>query len=95
MIVSDCPGNRLVYICCHVFKKTRDVNLVMFGDDQDLSMTCGGYDHSDGDYHGVGLGHLTDRDASLLTVPRLRVNQQAERQNSSLPWIVGPLDEIE
>jgi hypothetical protein len=89
--LSALPANRVIYVCVHVFDSFRDMNYVHYDYDGDLLVTCSGSDHDFTDADAVrvvGLGHLIDRDVTLLRVPELRLGARAERSERDRPWQV-------
>lgn len=76
-----------VFICSHVFKNERDVNLVSHEEDGDWQLMCGMADHGPKDGHVVGIGHLIERDHSLQEMADLPAGWEAERQEIGKPWL--------
>lgn len=67
------------YVCLHVFENTRPVLLVT-RPEGDWCFLCGeNHDNDASAYRVVGIGHIFDRDASLLNVLDLEPNWDAER----------------
>jgi hypothetical protein len=80
------PNNLGVYVCPHVFEKTRPI-LYVCRDDGDWQFLCGGYDHVDDEGHLVGVGHLVERDPTLNELADLKPNWEAERDEVGGKWI--------
>lgn len=87
------PRNLRIYTCTHVFHGARAVRLVVHSPDGDISMLCGENDHSTDplDFHGVGLGHILNRDASISAIPPLPRGFEAERMTKDAKWDVRRL----
>jgi hypothetical protein len=96
IVISALPRNFLVYICRHVFDRTRPVLLVTHDDDGALCTLCGFSDHSTDpnveppDFRGVGLGQLTAADPSLTTAPPIPVGWIVERRAPTEGWELLP-----
>jgi hypothetical protein len=83
----ECGDPKLaVFVCSHVYKNQRPVNLVSHAGG-DWQLMCGGVDHSPGEGHVVGVGHLLARDPSLHELGDLPVDWEAEREEPGKPWI--------
>lgn len=80
-----------VYICNHIFDKTRDVLLVC-KEDGDLQFLCGQGDHNSDDVHVVGLNHLIERDPSLKEVLDIDEGFEAERDKINGEWSISRID---
>jgi hypothetical protein len=76
--------HEIVYICEHVFRDERPV-LHVCKTDGDWQFLCGG-DHSTGLPVLVGMGHLIERDRTLLDILDLQEGWQAERNTATEPW---------
>lgn len=76
------------FVCSHVFLNERPILLVSH-EDGDWQFLCGQSDHKD-DVHVVGIGHLLDRDHTLLELVNLPINWEAERDGTDKPWIRTP-----
>ncbi len=76
------------YVCVDVFEDAKPVLLVSRADD-DWCFLCGG-DHDD--YADdkwlfvVGMGHVLERDPSLLELRALPPDVEAERESVGAPW---------
>lgn len=76
------------YVCTHVFCNERPILLVSH-EDGDWQFLCGMFDHED-DGHVVGIGHLIERDTSLLDIVDLPINWEAERVGIDMRWLRTP-----
>jgi hypothetical protein len=75
-----------VYVCSHVFDRTRPVLLVSRAGG-DWQCLCGG-EHEPGAVPNViGLDHLLERDPTLRELEDLPAEWEAERGNVNGPWI--------
>jgi hypothetical protein len=75
------------YVCIEVFDNTKPVLLVS-REGGDWCFLCGGMHPQDAAfYRVVGIGHLFERDPSLLSLLDLSPEWEAERQDPSSPWI--------
>jgi hypothetical protein len=75
------------YVCIEVFDNTKPVLLVS-REGGDWCFLCGGMHPQDAAfYRVVGIGHLFERDPSLLSLLDLSAEWEAERQDPSSPWI--------
>jgi hypothetical protein len=75
------------YWCHHVATGVRPILLVS-RPDGDWCVLCGKDDHSqssDG-FHVIGLGHASERDATIEQVLDLLPNEEAERDAPDQPW---------
>jgi hypothetical protein len=83
------PSNLAVYVCDHVFDKSRPVLFVSRAGG-DWQFLCG-ENHPEGAIpHVVGLGHLVDRDPTLLELARLPEGWEAERASVDEAWRESP-----
>lgn len=87
------PSNLAVYVCNHVFEKTREIKLVAHEYGGDWQFLCGEEDHDGQDVHVVGVGHLTGRDKTLYQVEDLPEGWEAERNDSNSPWVRTQFDD--
>lgn len=79
--------NRKAYVCIHVFDNTRPINLVS-RPDGDWCFLCGEeHDDDASQYRVVGIGHLFDRDTSLLELKDLPPDWEAERAAPGGAWL--------
>jgi 5-methylcytosine-specific restriction endonuclease McrA len=69
------------FVCCHVFENSEPVRIVSHETDGDWQFVCGGSHRSDEVPHVVGVGHLVERDRSLLEVEDLEEGWEAMRSN--------------
>lgn len=66
MKLGELPGNFATFICGCVFRVERDVKLVVFYEDGDLAMLCGGMHNFNQDIGKlVGVGHLLSQYPTL------------------------------
>jgi hypothetical protein len=79
----------LVFVCIHVFERSRPVLLVTRSND-DWCFLCGAVHPDNPDqYKAIGMNHVLENDSSLLdVVDRLEPNQEAERIAESSDWLV-------
>ena len=81
------------YVCIHVFESARPVLLVT-RPEGDWCLLCGDNHENDASvYRVVGIGHVLERDGSLLEVLDLEPNWDAERAALGEPWVRKPIDE--
>ena len=81
-----------VFLCSEVYKNKKPVLLVC-KEDGDWQMLCGG-EHNENDKPVVaGIGHLLQRDSSLLELLDLPDNWEAERQSVNDPWVKRKIDD--
>ena len=80
------PNELKCYVCLHVFEDSRPILLVS-RPEGDWCLLCGG-EHPDtaGSYRVVGIGHLIERDSSLLEVTDLAADEEAERDDARGIW---------
>jgi hypothetical protein len=75
------------FVCIEVFEDTKPVLLVS-REGGAWCFLCGGMHPQDAAfYRAVGIGHLFDRDPSLLSLLDLNPEWEAERQDRSSPWM--------
>ena len=75
-----------IYICGHVFDKTRPV-LYVTRPDGDWCFLCGeGHPDGPGVLSVVGLGHIVDDDPTLVEILDLEANEEAERAKVGAIW---------
>ena len=81
------------YVCIHVFEDTRPVLLVA-RNGGNWSFLCG-YGHDDLVAEGrvVGIGHILDRDPTLLSLLDLPPEWEAERKSVEDAWVRVRCDE--
>jgi hypothetical protein len=85
------PPNLAVYICRHVFEKSRPILLIV-REGEDWQFMCGGSDHGgEGDCKVVGVGHLIDRDPTINECADLPDGFEAERKSVGKRWIRTPI----
>jgi hypothetical protein len=81
------------YVCIHVFDGVRPVLLVT-RPEGDWCLLCGENHEDDASaYRVVGIGHVLERDGSLLEVLDLEPSWDAERTALGDPWLRRPIDE--
>jgi hypothetical protein len=85
--ISSLPKNQKSYVCIHVFENTRPVLLVSRPNGS-WCFLCGS-DHADSaeDYRVVGVGHVIECDRSVLEIPSLQSEEEAEREFVGGSWI--------
>ncbi len=88
LVLLRLPSNFKTMVCNHIFQFERTINYVVRASDGDLVMMCGESDHAQDatEYKIVGLGHLTSRDSSLLSIPPLSKGWSVERKDPSSTW---------
>ena len=89
MKLSDQSRDRAMYVCQHVFDRSRSMDYVHYDRDGEILITCSGDDHNFHDpaqVRVVGLGHLLSRDATLSHVPDLLKGAWADRVDQQQPW---------
>ncbi len=86
------PSNLAIYICNHVFDRSRSVLFVSHEENGDWQFLCGNVDHDSDSVHVVGIGHLIADDPSLSSLADLPVNWSAERPSANDPWLRSVLD---
>lgn len=75
------------YVCIHVFREERPVLLVSRAGG-DWCFLCGEtHNDSASEYRVVGIGHLFERDLSLLALADLLPEWEAERKSLTDLWI--------
>ena len=81
------PPHLRAFVCVEVFEGTKPVLLVS-REDGDWCFLCGGFHKDDNKWlRSVGIGHVFERDPSLLALLDLNPDWEAERQDPSSPWI--------
>jgi hypothetical protein len=79
-----------VYICSHIFEETEAILLVSHEDNGDWQFLCGA-DHTGGNAHVTCIGHLIQRDKTLLELEDLPKGWMAERRSSKSSWVRYPI----
>lgn len=75
------------YVCTHVFEGSRPVLLVS-RPGGDWCFLCGGEHPEDASsYRVVGIGHLFEKDPTLISLEDLPPDWEAEREEVGKPWI--------
>jgi hypothetical protein len=88
---GNIPASRKSYLCLHVFKNERPVLLV---DRRDGSwcFLCGDvHKLVASNFRVVGIGHLFDRDPTLLSLLDLPAEWEAERKSIEEDWVRTPV----
>jgi hypothetical protein len=81
-------GHARAYVCIHIFDEVVPVLLVCHDADGDWSLLCGAvHDDNADQYRVVGIGHLLERDPSLLETMDLGPGWEAERRARQSPWV--------
>ena len=85
-LTMNLPYETKSYVCIHVFDASRDVLLVN-REDADWSLVCGDPHPDDAAfYRVVGIGHVIERDPTLLEILDLEPNEEAEREVVGGAW---------
>jgi len=75
------------YVCIHVFEDLSIVRLVS-RPDGDWCFLCGEeHDENASSYKVVGIGHIFDKDPSLIELQDLPDNWEAERADLKSNWL--------
>ena len=75
------------YVCIHIFNNTKPV-LFVTRDDSDWSFLCGeGHEDIAENCRVVGIGHILERDPTLLALLDLPPGWEAERKSAGDAWI--------
>lgn len=85
MAEIDRDSHTAGFVCPHIFRNERLILLVSH-EDGDWQFLCGESDHA-ADGHVVGIGHLVERDPTLLDLVDLPLDWEAERANPGEPWL--------
>ena len=82
------------YVCIHVFEGAKPVLLVC-RPDADWCFLCGEEHPDDAAYYKVvGIGHVLERDPSLVDLLDLAPEEEAERSALGAPWIRTDLSKV-
>ncbi|CAM3226633.1 DUF2185 domain-containing protein [Vibrio neptunius] len=83
-----------VWVCPHVFKKTRPILLSVRDYDGSWQFLCGleGCVES-GEPHHVGIGHLLSEDSTLDELTIMEPGSYAERKSLKSKWSFGNLED--
>ncbi|WP_051997557.1 MULTISPECIES: hypothetical protein [Grimontia] len=82
-----------VYVCEHVFRKTRPVRYSVRDADGDWQFLCGVPGCVDeGEPHLVGVGHLIEMDNSIRDLATLEPMMSAVRKSIHQQWIIRSLE---
>ena len=83
-----------VYVCPHVFKKESPVLECIRDPDGYWQFFCGHENCAlESEPHFIGVGHLTNSDASINDLTCLEPGTYGERKNINESWIFGQLEE--
>lgn len=83
-----------VYVCSHVLKENRAINLVIRDPDGEWQFFCGDEKADENsDCHLVRIGELLKKDSSLKIMAELEPGEGGERENSTKQWEFFELDE--
>ena len=83
-----------VYVCPHVFNRSRPVLESVRDPEGDWQMLCGiAGCVEESEPHYVGVGHLVERDSSIDELSQLRAGMFAERASPDMPWLFGELSD--
>lgn len=80
-------------VCGHVFRKERQVKVVIHHSDGVWQLVCGESDHPEDclDFEPVGLEHIVERQGNLsLVTSELQRGWIAEMSPNSLQWVIKP-----
>lgn len=80
------------FLCSHIFDGTRPI-LYVSKADGDWQFLCGLNDHEDEIPHVVGIGHILERDKSLLDLMDLPDDYEANRKDVDYAWEIEPCSE--
>jgi hypothetical protein len=87
MLEMPIQPNLRVYVCIHVFKDERPILLVSRVDG-DWCFLCGStHEQTTDDIVAVGVGHVLERDNSLVPLLDLKPEWEAERSDFVSPWV--------
>jgi hypothetical protein len=84
------PASQKSYVCIHVFNKERPILLVNRSDGSWCFLCGGGHEQGASNYRVVGIGHLFERDSSLLSLLDLPAKWEAERKSVQDEWVRTP-----
>ena len=89
MRLNALPSNYKTYICEHVFAVERPILYVdpWLPGGRGVLMHCGSHQKVTNEFVVVGLGHLLERDASLLELGEFPDNHYATREDENAPWL--------
>ena len=77
--------NTAVFVCEHVFDRSRPILFVVHDHDGDWQFLCGG-DHTGGSPRILCFGCVAELDASLWSLADLPVGWGAEREQPKAGW---------
>jgi hypothetical protein len=82
------PYHLRAYICVHVLEKSAPILLVSRAGDGNWCFLCGEANHNDASTARViGIGHVFERDPTLLEIEDLDADWDAEREAVGKAWI--------
>jgi hypothetical protein len=85
------PSDLKSYVCVHVFSRARPILLVV-REQREWMFLCGRADHGGhSDYLVIGIGHVTELEASVSECADLPDDCEAERKAVGAPWIRTPI----
>jgi hypothetical protein len=84
------PASQKSYVCIHVFNNERPILLVNRSDGSWCFLCGGGHEQAASNYRVVGIGHLFERDSSLLSLLDLPAEWEAERKSVQDEWVRTP-----
>jgi hypothetical protein len=87
---ADINFHQKAYVCIHVFDGVKPVLLVDRTDGSWCFLCGDGHVDNASMYRVVGIGHILDRDPSLIPLLNLLPNWEAERRVIEEPWIRKP-----
>jgi len=93
MNLNEQPSNVRVFICNHLFEKTRRISHVFHGEDGEISMICGMEDCKTDDAENckiVGLGHMIDYEPDLKSLDNVSSNTAAWHDPNG-NWVLTPM----
>jgi hypothetical protein len=84
------PASQKSYVCMHVFNNERPILLVDCSHG-DWSLLCGDeHEPVASNFRVVGIGHLFDRDPTLLSLVDLPAEWEARRKSVQDRWVQTP-----
>lgn len=86
------PRNQAAFVCAHVFAASRPILLVSRAGG-DWQFLCGDAHPGGSEPRVIGIGHLLDRDPTLLELDSLPENWEAERNAVGGTWRKAACDD--
>lgn len=83
-------GHKACFICRHIIDG-QPVLSFAHDEDGDLHFSCRQHDHTESDWHVVGLSHLLEQVLAMKGPPVVHPGFFIERTNVSAAWILEPL----